>query len=86
MGQASRGSPEQEPSPSYLISYPRARPPALPPSGHPAKEAPNWGTLKVCRGLHPNSWLKKGRKLSLTQQDHVEKEEDDNSGVSIDDI
>ncbi|XP_077955599.1 rho GTPase-activating protein 20 isoform X2 [Gasterosteus aculeatus] len=38
------------------------------------KEAVNWGTLKGCRGLHPNSWLKKGRRLSLTQQDTVEKE------------
>ncbi|KAM8903112.1 rho GTPase-activating protein 20-like isoform 2-T2 [Spinachia spinachia] len=36
------------------------------------KEALNWGTLKGCRGLHPNSWLKKSRRLSLTQQDNVE--------------
>ncbi|KAK1876468.1 Rho GTPase-activating protein 20 [Dissostichus eleginoides] len=59
---------------------------ALPSSGHPgspAKEALNWGTLKVCRGLHPNSWLKKGRKLSLTQQDNVEKEEDDKTGAGL---
>ncbi|KAK5891106.1 hypothetical protein CgunFtcFv8_018396 [Champsocephalus gunnari] len=56
---------------------------ALPSGGHPAREAPNWGTLKVCRGLHPNSWLKKGRKLSLTQQDNVEKEEDDKTGAGL---
>ncbi|KAL3045527.1 hypothetical protein OYC64_013736 [Pagothenia borchgrevinki] len=72
-------------------SYPRGSSPsslssALPSSGHPgspAKEALNWGTLKVCRGLHPNSWLKKGRKLSLTQQDNVEKEEDDQTGAGL---
>lgn len=34
--------------------------------GHP-KETLHWG--RVCRGLHPNSWLKKHRRLSLTQQE-----------------
>uniref|UniRef100_A0A3B4WRJ2 Rho-GAP domain-containing protein n=1 Tax=Seriola lalandi dorsalis TaxID=1841481 RepID=A0A3B4WRJ2_SERLL len=48
----------------------------------PPKEPLNWGTLKGCRGLHPNSWLKKGRRLSLTQQDNLEKEEEDKTGVS----
>lgn len=46
------------------------------------KEPLNWGTLKGCRGLHPNSWLRKDRRLSLTQQDNLEKEEDDKTGVS----
>ncbi|XP_031147726.1 rho GTPase-activating protein 20-like [Sander lucioperca] len=50
------------------------------PKGSPPKEALNWGTLKSCRGLHPNSWLKKGRRLSLTQQDNLEKEEEDKTG------
>lgn len=54
------------------------------PKGSPPKELINWGTLKSCRGLHPNSWLKKGRRLSLTQQENLEKEEEDKekSGVS----
>lgn len=54
------------------------------PKASPPKEPINWGTLKGCRGLHPNSWLKKGRRLSLTQQDNLEKEEEDKdkSGVS----
>ncbi|XP_068447155.1 rho GTPase-activating protein 20-like [Clinocottus analis] len=42
--------------------------------GSPSKEALSWGTIKGCRGLHPNSWLKKGRRLSLTQPDNLEKE------------
>ncbi|XP_078099960.1 uncharacterized protein LOC144512874 [Sander vitreus] len=50
------------------------------PKGSPTKEALNWGTLKSCRGLHPNSWLKKGRRLSPTQQDNLEKEEEDKTG------
>ncbi|XP_073318847.1 rho GTPase-activating protein 20-like [Pagrus major] len=50
------------------------------PKGSPPKEPVNWGTLKGCRGLHPNSWLKKGRRLSLTQQDNLEKEEEDKTG------
>ncbi|XP_044044094.1 rho GTPase-activating protein 20-like [Siniperca chuatsi] len=41
------------------------------PKGSPPKEPLNWGTLKGCIGLHPNSWLKKGRRLSLTQQDNL---------------
>lgn len=52
------------------------------PKGSPPKEPLNWGTLKSCRGLHPNSWLKKGRRLSLTQQDNLEKEEEEKTGVS----
>lgn len=47
------------------------------PKGSPPKEPLNWGTLRGCQGLHPNSWLKKGRRLSLTQQDNLEKEEED---------
>lgn len=45
------------------------------------KEPLTWGTLKSCQSLHPNSWLKKGRRLSLTQQDNLA-QEDDKSGVS----
>ncbi|XP_038573611.1 LOW QUALITY PROTEIN: rho GTPase-activating protein 20-like [Micropterus salmoides] len=45
--------------------------------GSPPKEPHTWGTLKGCIGLHPNSWLKKGRRLSLTQQDNLEKDEED---------
>ncbi|KAM9328783.1 rho GTPase-activating protein 20-like [Pholidichthys leucotaenia] len=41
----------------------------------PPKEQLSWGTLKSCGGLHPNSWLKKDRRLSLTQQDNLEKDE-----------
>lgn len=47
------------------------------PKGSPPKETLNWGTMKGCQGLHPNSWLKKGRRLSLTQQDNLEKEEEE---------
>lgn len=39
------------------------------PKGSQLKEPLNWGTLKSCQSLHPNSWLKKGRRLSLTQQE-----------------
>uniref|UniRef100_A0A8C2WQL6 Rho-GAP domain-containing protein n=1 Tax=Cyclopterus lumpus TaxID=8103 RepID=A0A8C2WQL6_CYCLU len=42
--------------------------------GSPPKEALSRGTIKGCRGLHPNSWLKKGRRLSLTQPDNLEQE------------
>uniref|UniRef100_A0A3Q1HPC3 Rho-GAP domain-containing protein n=1 Tax=Acanthochromis polyacanthus TaxID=80966 RepID=A0A3Q1HPC3_9TELE len=51
-----------------------------PAKGSPPKEPLSWGTLKGCRGLHPNSWLKKDRRLSLTQQDNLEKEEEDKTG------
>lgn len=51
------------------------------PKGSPPKEPLNWGTLKSCQSLHPNSWLKKGRRLSLTQQDNLAQEED-KPGVS----
>lgn len=55
--------------------------PSCCPKGSPPKEPLNWGTLKSCQSLHPNSWLKKGRRLSLTQQDNLAQEED-KSGVS----
>lgn len=42
--------------------------------GSPSKEALSRGPTKGCRGLHPNSCLKKGRRLSLTQPDPVEQE------------
>ncbi|KAM7375321.1 hypothetical protein PAMA_014429 [Pampus argenteus] len=48
-----------------------------PDQGTCPKDPLNWGTLKGCRGLHPNSWLKKDRRLSLTHQDNLEKEEED---------
>ncbi|XP_030211463.1 rho GTPase-activating protein 20 [Gadus morhua] len=39
----------------------------------PPREPLLWGTLRGnSRGLHPNSWLKEARRLSLTQQDHPE--------------
>ncbi|XP_035765773.1 rho GTPase-activating protein 20-like [Neolamprologus brichardi] len=47
------------------------------PKNSPPKEPVSWGTLMGCRGLHPNSWLKKDRRLSLTQQDNLEKQEED---------
>ncbi|XP_029696365.1 uncharacterized protein isoform X2 [Takifugu rubripes] len=50
------------------------------PKGSPPKEPLNWGTLKSCQSLHPNSWLKKGRRLSLTQQDNLAQEEDKSGG------
>ncbi|XP_061658156.1 rho GTPase-activating protein 20-like isoform X2 [Syngnathoides biaculeatus] len=39
----------------------------------PAKEHLKLGPLKSCRSLHPNSWLRKDRRLSLTQQESLEK-------------
>ncbi|XP_043966088.1 rho GTPase-activating protein 20-like isoform X1 [Gambusia affinis] len=39
-----------------------------------SKEALHKGALKGCMGLHPNSWLKKDRRLSLTQQESLEEE------------
>lgn len=57
--------------------------PGAGPKGFPPKEPLHWGTLRGCQGLHPNSWLKKGRRLSLTQQEHLEKEEEDKCGVSL---
>uniref|UniRef100_A0A665U2R0 Rho-GAP domain-containing protein n=2 Tax=Echeneis naucrates TaxID=173247 RepID=A0A665U2R0_ECHNA len=44
------------------------------PKDSPLKEPLQWGTLKARSGLHPNSWLKKDRRLSLTQQDNLEEE------------
>lgn len=52
------------------------------PKNSPPKEPVSWGTLMGCRGLHPNSWLKKDRRLSLTQQDNLEKQEEDKTAVS----
>ncbi|XP_074520988.1 rho GTPase-activating protein 20-like [Halichoeres trimaculatus] len=40
------------------------------------KASPSWGTLKDRGSLHPNSWLKKSRMLSRSQQDNLEKDED----------
>ncbi|XP_049426750.1 rho GTPase-activating protein 20-like [Epinephelus fuscoguttatus] len=78
------------PVPLSVPSLPFTIGSALTPGGQPdlgtcpkdsaPKEAPNWGTLKGCGGLHPNSWLKKGRRLSLTQQDNLDKEEEDKTG------
>lgn len=60
--------------------------PGAGPKGSPPKEPLNWGTLRGCQGLHPNSWLKKkGRRLSLTQQEHLEREDEDKCGVSLGD-
>lgn len=40
----------------------------------PPRDAVSLGGLSGYRSLHPNSWLKKERKLSLTQQDHLKKD------------
>ncbi|XP_034031777.1 rho GTPase-activating protein 20-like isoform X2 [Thalassophryne amazonica] len=45
--------------------------------GHYLKETFNWGVLKGCMGLHPNSWLKKDRRMSITQQDQLHKDKED---------
>ncbi|MEQ2183624.1 hypothetical protein GOODEAATRI_000023 [Goodea atripinnis] len=42
-----------------------------------SKDPLHRGAVKGCLGLHPNSWLKKDRRLSLTQLESLEKEEDD---------
>ncbi|XP_047211521.1 rho GTPase-activating protein 20-like isoform X2 [Girardinichthys multiradiatus] len=42
-----------------------------------SKDPLHRGAVKGCIGLHPNSWLKKDRRLSLTQLESLEKEEDD---------
>lgn len=44
------------------------------PKSPPPRDAVSEGGLSGYRSLHPNSWLKKERKLSLTQQDHLEKD------------
>ncbi|XP_071400411.1 rho GTPase-activating protein 20-like [Centroberyx affinis] len=81
---SSSGSLSTSPSsPSTLGSAPA--PGGGPDQGTcPPKEPVSWGTLKGSRGLHPNSWLKKARRLSLTQQDNLEKEEDKTGGGSTD--
>uniref|UniRef100_UPI0037E9B5CE rho GTPase-activating protein 20-like n=1 Tax=Semicossyphus pulcher TaxID=241346 RepID=UPI0037E9B5CE len=63
---------------------------ALPSGGHPdrgtcqkaspPKDPLYWGTLKGSGGLHPNSWLKKSRRLSISQQDNLDREEEDATG------
>lgn len=44
------------------------------PKSPPPRDAVSWGGLSGYRSLHPNSWLKKERKLSLTQPEHLEKD------------
>ncbi|KAM9766910.1 LOW QUALITY PROTEIN: rho GTPase-activating protein 20-like [Menidia menidia] len=66
-------SPDSLDSPGRGRGKPQAPPP---PGGHaPGGHAPSWGGLRGCMGLHPNSWLRKDRRLSLTQQDGVEDED-----------
>nr|XP_057906929.1 rho GTPase-activating protein 20-like isoform X1 [Doryrhamphus excisus] len=43
-----------------------------------SRKESKWGTLKSCRSLHPNSWLRKDRRLSLTQQESL-----DNNSASV---
>ncbi|XP_034534065.1 rho GTPase-activating protein 20-like isoform X2 [Notolabrus celidotus] len=50
------------------------------PKASPPKEPQSWSTLKDCGSLHPNSWLKKSSRLSRSQQDNLEKEEDSSGG------
>lgn len=45
--------------------------------GSPPKEQ---RTLKTCGILHPNSWLKKDWRLSLTQQDNLKKQRENKTG------
>ncbi|CDQ82933.1 unnamed protein product [Oncorhynchus mykiss] len=62
--------PRVGPSAARLTPSPGSpAPPGLSPNISPPKEIPSWGTLKGCRGLHPNTWLKRGRRLSLSQQE-----------------
>ncbi|KAM6945324.1 rho GTPase-activating protein 20-like [Aplochiton taeniatus] len=42
------------------------------PRSSPPKDSLSWGVLKSSRGLHPNTWLKKGRRPSMQQQDNVD--------------
>lgn len=44
------------------------------PKSPPPVDATSWARRSGYRSLHPNSWLKKERKLSLTQQEHLEKD------------
>ena len=65
--QDQRGSPTPKTPPrsplETLRDWARGR-------GSPPREPLSWGTLKgTSRGLHPNSWLKETRRMSLTQ-DH----------------
>ncbi|KAM6893493.1 rho GTPase-activating protein 20-like [Xenentodon cancila] len=60
------------------LSEPHTR--GICPKDSAPKEPLSRGALKGCMGLHPNSWLKKDRRLSLTQQDSVETEGDDRTG------
>jgi len=62
-------------------TQPPTPPAQMSPKDNTPKEALNWGPLKGCMVLHPNSWLRKDRRLSLTQQDSVEME-DEETGVS----
>ncbi|XP_051908537.1 rho GTPase-activating protein 20-like [Hippocampus zosterae] len=58
---------------SYALAFDRNEPPGTSRKACPAREHLQWGNLKSCRSLHPNSWLRKGRRLSLTQQESLEK-------------
>ncbi|CAJ1087036.1 rho GTPase-activating protein 20-like isoform X1 [Xyrichtys novacula] len=77
------GSTTQTPSNPSTVPFTTFSPRSAPPldrgtsqKASPPKEAPNWGALKDSCSLHPNSWLKKSRRLSRSQQDNLEKEED----------
>ncbi|XP_028820920.1 rho GTPase-activating protein 20-like isoform X2 [Denticeps clupeoides] len=41
------------------------------PRGSSAKETFNWSHIRNSHGLHPNTWLKRDRRLSLHQQDKL---------------
>ncbi|XP_072228213.1 rho GTPase-activating protein 20-like [Leuresthes tenuis] len=66
----------------------KAQPPSTPaqmgPKDTAPKEALHWGPLKGCMVLHPNSWLRKDRRLSLTQQDSLEVEDEETGGGTTD--
>ncbi|XP_014007648.1 rho GTPase-activating protein 20 isoform X1 [Salmo salar] len=63
-------TPISSPTSTHSLPIPTPAPgQGLSPNISPPKEIPSWGTLKGCRGLHPNTWLKRGRRLSLSQQE-----------------
>ncbi|XP_046886488.1 rho GTPase-activating protein 20-like [Hypomesus transpacificus] len=47
------------------------------PESSPPKEAFSWSALRSGRGLHPNTWLKKARRMSLQQQDNADAEKEE---------
>lgn len=82
--ETTKSDPLSIPPPSPFASGSARTPGEHPgrPKDPAAKDPHHWGALKGCMGLHPNSWLKKDRRLSLTQQEGPNIEDDDKTGVS----